>query len=131
MCISRGLKTAERVPQHLISPLVSNRVGTYSAVQRYVHFTLALVQVCLATESLGAVISVSVLMMLGFLKFDSRTFCRASPVLVVGFSLEFNWCAGWLLLVYFEHMPHEGVNLGGADVLGVWGDFMAGADDDE
>ena len=36
------LKTTERTPRLVISPLVANRVGTDSAVLRYVHFTLAL-----------------------------------------------------------------------------------------
>ena len=43
MCISWVLTTTERTPRHLISPLGLNWVGTDSAVQRYVHFTLALV----------------------------------------------------------------------------------------
>ena len=43
MCISGVLKTAERTPQHLISPLRSDWVVTDSGVWRYVHFTLALV----------------------------------------------------------------------------------------
>ena len=37
------LKTTERTPRLVISPLVANRVGTDSAILRYVHFTLALV----------------------------------------------------------------------------------------
>ena len=43
MCISGVLKTTERIPQHLISPVGPNWVVTDIAVQRYVHFTLALV----------------------------------------------------------------------------------------
>ena len=43
MCISGSLTMTERTPRHLISPLVTNRVGTDSAVLGYVHFTLALV----------------------------------------------------------------------------------------
>ena len=43
MCISGVLKTTERTPQRLISPLSSNWVATGSAVWRYVLFTLALV----------------------------------------------------------------------------------------
>ena len=39
----RVLKTTERTLRLVISPLVANRVGTDSAVLRYVHFTLALV----------------------------------------------------------------------------------------
>ena len=37
------LKTAVRTRRLVISPLVANRVGTDSAILRYVHFTLALV----------------------------------------------------------------------------------------
>ena len=37
------LKTTERTPRLVISPLVANRVGIDSAILRYVHFTLALV----------------------------------------------------------------------------------------
>ena len=37
------LKTTERTLRLVISPLAANRVGTNSAVLRYVHFTLALV----------------------------------------------------------------------------------------
>ena len=37
------LKTTERTPRLVISPLIANRGGTDSAVLRYVHFTLALV----------------------------------------------------------------------------------------
>ena len=36
-------KTTERTLRLVISPLAANRVGTNSAVLRYVHFTLALV----------------------------------------------------------------------------------------
>ena len=43
MCTSGSLTMTERTPRHLISPLGPNCVGTDSAVQRYVHFTLALV----------------------------------------------------------------------------------------
>ena len=39
----RILKTTERTPRRLISPLVANQVGTDSAALRNVHFTLALV----------------------------------------------------------------------------------------
>ena len=39
----RILKTTERTQRLVISPLVTNRVGTDSAVLGYVHFTLALV----------------------------------------------------------------------------------------
>ena len=37
------LKTTERTPRLVISPLIANRDGTDSAILRYVHFTLALV----------------------------------------------------------------------------------------
>ncbi len=37
------LKTTERTPRLVISPLIANRGGTDSAILRYVHFTLALV----------------------------------------------------------------------------------------
>ena len=37
------LKTTERTPRFVISPLAANQGGTDSAVLRYVHFTLALV----------------------------------------------------------------------------------------
>ena len=43
MCIWGILKTTERTLRHLISPLAIIWVATDSAVQRYVHFTLALV----------------------------------------------------------------------------------------
>ena len=39
----RILKTTERTLRLVISPLVTNRGGTDSAVLGYVHFTLALV----------------------------------------------------------------------------------------
>ena len=37
------LKTTERTPRLVISPLIANRGGTDSAILRYVHFTVALV----------------------------------------------------------------------------------------
>ena len=43
MCISGVLKTTERIPRHLTSPLGPEWVAPDSAVWRYVHFTLALV----------------------------------------------------------------------------------------
>ena len=43
MCISGVLKTTERIPRHLTSPLGPKWVAPDSAVWRYVHFTLALV----------------------------------------------------------------------------------------
>ena len=43
MCISGVLKTTEMTPRPLASPLGPKRVGTERPVERYVHFTLALV----------------------------------------------------------------------------------------
>ena len=43
MCNSEVLKTTERTPHHLISPIGPNWVATDNAAWRYVHFTLALV----------------------------------------------------------------------------------------
>ena len=40
MCNSQVLKTTERTPHHLISPIDLNRVATDNAAWRYVHFTL-------------------------------------------------------------------------------------------
>ena len=43
MCNSEVLKTTERTPHHLISPIGPNWVATDNAAWRYVHFTLPLV----------------------------------------------------------------------------------------
>ena len=42
MCISGRLTMTERTPRRRILPLGPNWAGTDSAVERYVHFTLAL-----------------------------------------------------------------------------------------
>ena len=40
---NEGLKTTERTPRHLISPVEPKWVATDSGFWRYLHFTLALV----------------------------------------------------------------------------------------